>query len=213
MVEVMKIMATSFKRSQTLTATLTAPKTAASHRWHMTPLETPGHSWASLDQSPVRLMFLCLGSWCTQSSVCALQESISPILCKFWQRYGGVNGDLLQDGLCHTQVCCTQPYPNLLPITSRTNTEKRCPFHYRGLECKRKKSRNTWSNRQIWPWSTKWDRAKANRVLPKERTGHSKHPLPTTQEKSTHGHHQMVNTKIRLIIFFGAKDGKALYSQ
>ena len=34
---------------------------------------------------------------------------------------------------------------------SRTNTPKRCPFHYRGLECKWK-SRNTWSNGQIWPW-------------------------------------------------------------
>ena len=32
--------------------------------------------------------------------------------------------------------------------------QKRCPFHYRGLECKGRKSRNTWSNRQIWPWST-----------------------------------------------------------
>ena len=32
---------------------------------------------------------------------------------------------------------------------SRTNTPKRCPFHYRGLECKIRKSRNTWSNRQI----------------------------------------------------------------
>ena len=31
---------------------------------------------------------------------------------------------------------------------------KICPFHYRGLECKSRKSRNTWSNRQIWPWST-----------------------------------------------------------
>ena len=30
---------------------------------------------------------------------------------------------------------------------------------------------------------------------------------------STHGHHQMVNTEIRLIIFFAAKDGEALYSQ
>ena len=29
----------------------------------------------------------------------------------------------------------------------------------------------------------------------------------------THGHRQMVNTKIRLIIFFAAKDGEALYSQ
>ena len=30
---------------------------------------------------------------------------------------------------------------------------------------------------------------------------------------STHGHHQMVNIEIRLIIFFAAKDGEALYSQ
>ena len=26
-------------------------------------------------------------------------------------------------------------------------------FHYRGLECKSRKSRNTWNNRQIWPWN------------------------------------------------------------
>ena len=97
--------------------------------------------------------------------------------------------------------------------TFRTNTQKRCPFHYRGLECKSRKSTNTWSNRQIWPWSTEWSRAKANRVLLSERTGHSKHPLPTTQENTTCGHHQMVNTKFRLIIFFAAKDGEALYSQ
>ena len=32
--------------------------------------------------------------------------------------------------------------------------QESCPFHYRGLECKSRKSRNTWSNRQIWPWST-----------------------------------------------------------
>ena len=31
---------------------------------------------------------------------------------------------------------------------------KRCPFHYRGLECKSRKSRNTWINKHIWPWST-----------------------------------------------------------
>ena len=36
------------------------------------------------------------------------------------------------------------------------------------------------------PWSTEWSRAKANRVLPREHTGHSKHPLPTTQEKTLH---------------------------
>ena len=49
---------------------------------------------------------------------------------------------------------------------SRTNTPKRCPFHHRELEWETRKSRYTWSNRQIWPWNTKWSRAKANRVLP-----------------------------------------------
>ena len=34
-----------------------------------------------------------------------------------------------------------------------------------------------------------------------------------TREDSTQGHHQMVNTEIRLIILFAAKDGEALYSQ
>ena len=38
---------------------------------------------------------------------------------------------------------------DLLELTPK----KRCPFHYRGLECKSRKSRNTWSNRQIWPWN------------------------------------------------------------
>ena len=59
-------------------------------------------------------------------------------------------------------------------------------FHYKGLECKGRKSGNTWSNRQIWPWTTEWYRAKANRVLPRECTDHSKHPLPTTKEKTLH---------------------------
>ena len=52
-------------------------------------------------------------------------------------------------------------------------------------------------------------RAKANRVLPREHTPSSNN----TREDSTHGHHQMVNTEIRLIMFFAAKDGEALYSQ
>ena len=38
---------------------------------------------------------------------------------------------------------------DLLELTPK----KRYPFHYRGLECKSRKSRNTWSNRQIWPWN------------------------------------------------------------
>ena len=65
---------------------------------------------------------------------------------------------------------------DLLELTSK----KRCPFHYRGVECKSRKSRNTWSNRQIWPWNEEWSRAKTTRVLSRKCTGHSKHPLPTT---------------------------------
>ena len=38
---------------------------------------------------------------------------------------------------------------DLLELTPK----KRWPFDYRGLECKSRKSRNTWSNRQIWPWN------------------------------------------------------------
>ena len=34
-----------------------------------------------------------------------------------------------------------------------------------------------------------------------------------TRDNSTHKRHQMANTKIRLIIFFAAKDGEALHSQ
>ena len=37
---------------------------------------------------------------------------------------------------------------DLLELTLK----KRCPFHYKGLECKSRKSRNIWINRQIWPW-------------------------------------------------------------
>ena len=39
---------------------------------------------------------------------------------------------------------------DLLELTPK----KTCPFHYMGLECKSRKSRNTWSDRQIWPWNT-----------------------------------------------------------
>ena len=53
-----------------------------------------------------------------------------------------------------------------------------------------RKSRNTWSNRQIWPWNTEWSRVKANRVLPRERTGHSKHKRRLYTWTSTDGQYQ-----------------------
>ena len=77
---------------------------------------------------------------------------------------------------------------NLLAVQGflRVFSRKRCTFHHRGLQCKSRKSRDTWSNRQVWPWSTKWNRGKANRVLPRECTSHSRQPLPTTQETTLH---------------------------
>ena len=74
----------------------------------------------------------------------------------------------------------------LQDLLALTPKKKRCPFHHMRLACKSRKSRDTWSNRQVWPWSTEWSRSKANRVLPRECTGHSKHPLPTTQETTLH---------------------------
>ena len=76
-------------------------------------------------------------------------------------------------------------YEDLQDFLEQT-PKKRYPFHHRGLECKSMKLTDTWSNRQVWPWSTKWSRAKANRILPREHIRHSKHPLPTTQEKTLH---------------------------
>ena len=73
-------------------------------------------------------------------------------------------------------------YENLKDLLELTS-KKRCSFHHRGLECKSGKSRNTWSNRQIWSWSTEWSRTKVNRILP---GGHREHPLPTTEENILH---------------------------
>ena len=100
----------TFKRSHACTATLSAPNPAVGHRQLTPPPETPGHSWASLGQSLVESLLPSPGSWCTQGSVCTLQESVSQDLCKFWWLSGGVSGDLLQEGLCHTQVYCTHSF-------------------------------------------------------------------------------------------------------
>ena len=56
------------------------------------------------------MVSLLLFSWVlVHTGFCLCPPRICfPVLCKFWQLYGGVNGDLLQEGLCHTQACCTQ---------------------------------------------------------------------------------------------------------
>ena len=74
MVELMKIMVTSFRRSHACTYTLSTPS-----RPPLTHAST-GDSWTflgKLGQSLVGSLIFCPGSCYTQSSVCALQESIS----------------------------------------------------------------------------------------------------------------------------------------
>ena len=86
----MKIMAASFKRSGAHTAAFSAPDPAAGHHQPTPPLETPGHSQASLGQS--LLGDTVVFSWvlvCTSFCLCP-QESVSPVLCKFWWLYSGV---------------------------------------------------------------------------------------------------------------------------
>ena len=90
MVEVVKIMVTSFKRSHGCTVTLSAPNPAVGHHWPTPPLEIPGRSWASLGRSLVGSLLLCPGSWCTQCSVCALQESISQSCVSSWSSMVGL---------------------------------------------------------------------------------------------------------------------------
>ena len=136
MVEVMKIMATSFKRSHAQASTLGAPDPATGHRQPMPP---SGDSWTLRGKSGSvwgHCSFL-LGPG-AQGSVCALWESVSPVLRKFWQLYGGGNGDLIQEGLCHAQVYCTQsPCPcsrPLLTLTSAGDTQTQfCPSLCGGL--------------------------------------------------------------------------------
>jgi len=101
---------------------LSAPNPAAGHHQPMSPLETPGHSQASLCQSLVGSLLLSPGSLCTRFCLCPPRVYFQ-VLCKFWQLWGGVNGDLLQEGLCHNQVCCIQsPCPCGSPLLTHTST-------------------------------------------------------------------------------------------
>ena len=104
------------------TATLRAPNPAAGHHQPTPPPKTPGHSQATLGQSLVGSLLLSPGSQCIRFSLCPPRVYFQ-VLCKFWQLYGGVNGDLLQVGLCHNQVYCTQsPCPCGRPLLIHAST-------------------------------------------------------------------------------------------
>ena len=69
------------------------------------------------------------------------------------------------------------------------------------------------SNRQIWSWSTKWSRAGLTEFSQENTLVIETLFSKNRRDSSTHGHHQMVNTKITLTMFFAAEDWEALYSQ
>ena len=107
-----------------------------------------------------------------------------------------------------------QFYKDLLR-TSRTNTQKRCLFHFQGLEGKSRKSRNTWSKGKfgLGVQNEAGQRLiqffQENAVLPRDAERSYQTPSSNnTRDNSTHGHHQMVDTEIILIIFSAAEDGK-----
>ena len=116
-------MGTSFQRSHDALLHSVPPtlqQATADRRLHQRLLDTHGQVWVSL------LWGHCsfLPGPSVYSFVCALPESVSPVLCEFWQLCGGVNGDLLLEGLCHTQACCTQsPCPHRSPLPTRTPGE------------------------------------------------------------------------------------------
>ena len=122
MVEVMQIMVTSFKRPHTGTAKLSAPslqQATADPRHCRRLLDTHGQVWVILLWGHCSFL---LGSGAHKvlfvpSKICF------PVLWKSWWLYGGVNGDLLQEGLYHTQVYCTQsPCPCGSPLLTRTSS-------------------------------------------------------------------------------------------
>ena len=64
------------------------------------------------------------------------------------------------------QVCA--PTTNAKKLKLVGLTPKKISFiHHRGLEYKRRKSRDTWNDKQVWPWSTKWSRTQANKSFVK----------------------------------------------
>ena len=104
----MKVMVTHYSKGPMHPLLHSVPPTlqqaTTDPRLHRRLLDTHGQVWVSLLWGHCSFL---LGPG-AQDSVCALPEPVSPVLCKFWWLCGGVNGDLLQEHLCHTQVCCTR---------------------------------------------------------------------------------------------------------
>ena len=114
MVEVMKIMAISFMHPTRVQCFTQCPQPCSR------PLPTHAStrdSWTLRGKSgSVSCGVTAPFSWVLVRRVLIVPPRVYfPVLSKFWQLYGGVNGDLLEEGLYHTQVCFTQ---SLCPCSS-----------------------------------------------------------------------------------------------
>ena len=119
LVEVLRIMVTSFKRSHdALLHSVPRPRSR--------PLSTHAptrRSWTLMGRSgSVSCGSLAPFSWVLvhiRSRLCPPRVYF-PVLCKFWQIYGTVNGDFLQEDLCHTHTQSPCSCGRTLP--TRTST-------------------------------------------------------------------------------------------
>ena len=70
-----------------------------------------------------------------------------------------------------------------------------------------------WSIRQLWPWGIKRSRQRLTEFCQENKLVIANTLFQQHKRILYTWTSQMVNTEIRLIIFFAAKDGEALYSQ
>ena len=80
------------------------------------------------------------------------------------------------------------------------------------MECKSRKSEDIQNNRQVWHWNIKRSREKVNSFVKRICWSQQTPFASNTRDDSTHGHDQMVNTRVRLIIFFLYPKTEKLYT-
>ena len=82
-------------------------------------LEAHGQVWVSLFWGHYSFSWVLV---CTRFCLCPPRVCF-PVPCKFWHLYGGDNGDLLQESLCHNQIYCIEsPCPFSRPLLTRTSS-------------------------------------------------------------------------------------------
>ena len=95
---------------------------------------------------------------------------------------------------------------DLLELTLKKEKEKKSPFHYRGLECKSRKSRDIRNNRQVWI-GVQNEAGQRLTEFCQENT------LVITNTLFQQHQRSIYTWTTPEIIFFAEKEGEVLYSQ